>query len=98
MSNIVIAGAGTTGWLTALFIGNYFPRTKVTVVYDDKIPIIGVGESTTATFLEFTEQYLDIHTSEFIEHCEATFKSGIKFTNWKGDGSHYHHTFASCNQ
>jgi len=97
MSNIVVAGAGTTGWLTALFIEKYFPRAKVTVVYDDKIPIIGVGESTTATFLEFTEQYLSIHTSELIEHCEATFKSGIKFTNWKGDGSHYHHTFTSCN-
>jgi len=93
MSNIVIAGRGTTGWLTALLIQKQFPNYNITVVYDDKIPIIGVGESTTPSFLDFIETYLDIPTSDIIKECEGTLKLGIKFKNWKGDGSHYYHSF-----
>jgi tryptophan 7-halogenase len=95
MSNIVIAGRGATGWLTALYIHNNLPNHNITVVYDDKIPIIGVGESTTPNFLDFTLNCLDIPTGDFIRECEATLKLGIKFKNWKGDGSHYYHTFAT---
>lgn len=93
MSNIVVAGAGTTGWLTALYARKVWPTSKIIVIYDDKIPIIGVGESTTPNFLDFAENWLDINTSDLVKECEATLKLGIKFTNWKGDNSHYYHTF-----
>ena len=93
MTDIVIAGAGTTGWLTALYIKGHFSESNVTVIYDDKIPNIGVGESTTPNFLSFTEKTLRISTGELIKNCEATLKNGIKFTNWTGDGSYYYHTF-----
>lgn len=94
MSNIVIAGRGATGWLTALHIMRQFPRHKVTMVYDDKIPIIGVGESTTPYFLDFCQNFLEIPTSDLVKECDATLKLGIKFKNWKGDGSHYYHSFS----
>ena len=73
MSNIVIAGRGATGWLTALYIHNNLPNHNITVVYDDKIPIIGVGESTTPNFLDFTLNCLGIPTGDFIRECEASF-------------------------
>ena len=55
MSNIVIAGRGSN-WLVNRFIYStiIFQNDNITVVYDDKIPIIGVGESTTPNFLDFT--------------------------------------------
>ena len=93
MSNIVVAGRGATGWLTALHIMRQFPCHKVTMVYDDKIPIIGVGESTTPYFLDFCQNFLEIPTSDLVKECDATLKLGIKFKNWKGDGSHYYHSF-----
>ena len=63
MKNIVVAGAGAAGWLAALHAKSLFnddPNIEVIVVYDDKIPIIGVGESTTPGFLEFLEKYIKI--------------------------------------
>ena len=96
MKNIVVAGAGAAGWLAALHAKSLFnddSNIEVTVVYDDKIPIIGVGESTTPGFLEFLEKYIKIPVWEILKYCEGTFKSGIKFKNWKGDGSYYYHTF-----
>lgn len=95
--NIIVAGRGTAGWMAALFTKKFFPDTNITVVYDDKTPIIGVGESTTPNFLDFIRT-VDIPIEEVIKNCEATIKHSIKFTNWKGDGTHYHHafTFEDC--
>ena len=96
MKNIVVAGAGTAGWLAAIQAKEAFKddnNVEVIVVYDDKIPIIVVGESTTPGFVEFLEKYLKIPTSAILKYCEGTLKSGIKFKNWKGDGSYYYHTF-----
>ena len=92
--SVVIAGAGTSGWLTALYAKKIIGDSRdIIVVYDDKLPIIGVGESTTPHFLNVLETVLDISVGELIRNCEATLKNSIKFTNWKGDGSHYYHTF-----
>jgi tryptophan halogenase len=93
--NIIIAGAGTAGWLAALHSKKHHPDYNVTVVYDDKTPIIGVGESTTPNFLKFMREEIDIPLKDLIKNCDVTLKNGIKFTNWKGDGSHYYHTFTS---
>lgn len=90
---IVVAGAGTAGWMAALYTKKYYPSDDVTVVYDDKTPIIGVGEGTTPHFVKFMRD-IDIHIPDLIKNCDATIKNGIKFTNWKGDGTHYHHAFS----
>lgn len=90
--NIIVAGAGTAGWLAALYANKKYPDCNVTVIHDDKTPIIGVGEGTTPLFSAFMKM-LDISIEELIKNCDATIKNGIKFTNWKGDGTHYQHTF-----
>jgi len=90
--SVVVAGAGTAGWMAALFAKERHPDADVTVVYDDKIPIIGVGESTTPHFIQFMEK-VGIDVSDLVKNCEATIKNSIKFTNWKGDNTSYHHAF-----
>jgi len=92
--NIIVAGAGTAGWLAALYTNKKYPDASVTVVHDDKTPIIGVGEGTTPGFIRFMN-FIDITTEELVQNCEATIKNGIKFTNWVGDGTHYYHSFFS---
>ena len=91
--SIIVAGAGTAGWLTALYAKKFYPYSDVTVVYDDKTPIIGVGEGTTPHFLHFMND-IDIQLHDLVKNCDITIKNGIKFTNWKGDGTHYHHSFS----
>lgn len=93
--SIVVAGAGTAGWLAALYTHKTLPYRNITVVYDDKTPIIGVGESTTPNFKRLMNE-LDIPIEDLVKECEVTIKNSIKFTNWKGDGSFYHHSFFSA--
>ena len=90
--SIVVAGAGTAGWMVALYVKKRYPLAKVTVIYDDKIPIIGVGEGTTPHIREFMD-IIDIEMKELVKNCDVTVKNSIKFTNWKGDGTYYHHAF-----
>lgn len=51
-----------------------------------------MGEGTTPVFLEFMK-VVGITLEDLIRNCDGTIKNGIKFTNWKGDGSHYYHGF-----
>lgn len=91
--HLTVVGRGTAGCLTALYMRKEYPEYDVTMVYDDKIPIIGVGESTTPMFMNIME-HLDISIEDLIKNCDATVKNSIKFTNWNGDGKHYYHGFA----
>lgn len=95
---IVIAGGGTAGWLSALFLAKQnlhrdIPAYDVTLIESDDIPIIGAGEGSTGvlqkillstlTELEgFTEQ-------EFFQNCNTTFKLGIDCIDWNGKGDRF---------
>lgn len=90
--NIVVAGRGSAGWLSALYAKTAYPDSDVVVVYDENVPIIGVGEGTTPVFMHFMK-FVGISIEGLIRNCDGTIKNGIKFTNWKGDGSYYYHGF-----
>jgi tryptophan 7-halogenase len=89
----VVVGGGTAGWLTALYIQKHFPNSNITVIASSEIGILGAGEGTTPHFLLFLDQ-LGISASDLVKHANATFKNGVKFTNWTGDNSHFYHPFA----
>lgn len=91
--NFVIVGGGTAGWITALLLRKKFPHNNITVVESSEIGILGAGEGTTPYFVGFLEQ-VDVNLNDFIKNTKATIKSGIKFTNWNGDGSYYLHPFS----
>lgn len=88
----IILGGGTAGWLTALYLNKHFPDDEITVVASSEIGILGAGEGTTPAFMEYLEE-VDITELELVSNCKATLKTGIKFTNWNGDGEHYFHNF-----
>jgi len=87
-----ILGGGSAGWLTALFIRKICPDDEVTVIASSEIGILGAGEGTTPQFPMFLKK-IDISVHDIIKNAKGTFKNGIKFTNWNGDGEHYYHNF-----
>jgi tryptophan halogenase len=92
MIKFVVVGGGTAGWLTALFLKKNIAYSKVTVIASDEIGILGAGEGTNWDFIKFLQE-IDIPVDQVIKHAKGTFKNGIKFSNWNGDGTHYYHPF-----
>jgi flavin-dependent dehydrogenase len=97
ISNIVIVGGGTAGWLTAGRIAAHHraqdgKHIRVTLIESPNIPIVGVGEGTWPT-MRSTLIKLGISETDFIRECDASFKQGAKFSRWvtgTADDFYYH--------
>lgn len=89
---IVVAGGGTAGWLTALYAKHICPKDNVTLIESEDIGILGAGEGSTPQ-LPWILYALGISENELIQYANATFKMGISFENWRGDGKKYMHSF-----
>lgn len=83
---IVVVGAGTSGWMAASLIKKHHPDIDVTVVFNSKIPTIGVGETLTFRMPYFMKHLLGLDDDAWIPRCQATYKSGVKWANWGGPG------------
>ena len=104
IDRVIILGGGTAGWLTAAKLAKHFNSAapgsvEVTLVESPNIPTIGVGEGTWPTMRK-TLAELGINENDFITQCNASFKQGTKFVNWKqahenGVNNHYYHMFSS---
>ena len=93
LENIVVVGGGTAGWMTALTVKRRLPNANVKVIESSEIGILGAGEGTTPMFINFL-QYVDIPIEDVIKNTKATFKNGLKFTNWGTNNDYYYHEFA----
>ena len=82
IDNIVIVGGGSAGWLSAAVLCRYFPKKKITLIESKNIPIIGVGESTTAMMKHFINAHLNISDEEFMKGVDAIYKSAVKFEDF----------------
>ena len=91
-NKIVILGGGTAGWMTALVLKQIFPKRDITLIQSKNIGIIGVGEATTPHIVHFLKT-LDIDPFDVIKNSNGSFKAGISFENWNGDGKSYFHGF-----
>lgn len=89
---VVIVGGGSAGWMTAAYLAKALGGVEITLVESPAVPIIGVGEATFSTIKLFFD-FLELDESEWMPACDATYKLGIKFVNWTGDGSHFFHPF-----
>jgi tryptophan 7-halogenase len=94
LSNIVIVGGGTAGWLTASMLCHHFKREvcRIRLIESEEIGTIAVGESTVPPFVGLIRR-LGIDEGDFIRATEATYKLGIQFIGWHQRDKKYFHPF-----
>lgn len=101
ISKIVIVGGGSAGWLAAgviaaehRFDSEAQQPVEVTLIESPDVPTIGVGEGTWPS-MRGTLQRIGLTETEFLRECDASFKQGTWFRDWKtGNGDTYSHPFS----
>jgi tryptophan halogenase len=96
IKSIAIVGGGTAGWLAASMLARALPGTGmvITVIESPDIGTVGVGEATIPPIIDVL-RFLSISEEDFIRHTQATYKLGIKFSDWRELGHSYWHPFGT---
>jgi 2-polyprenyl-6-methoxyphenol hydroxylase-like FAD-dependent oxidoreductase len=97
IEKIVIVGGGSAGWLTAGILAAELRRcgspARVSLVESPDVKPIGVGEGTWPTMRSSLAR-IGVSETDFIRHCDASFKQGTQFVGWlRGEGESYYHPF-----
>jgi len=93
VKNVVIIGGGTSGWMCAAAIARMAPsHMSTTLVESEDIGVIGVGEATIPTLMEFND-FLGLKENDILRECQGTFKLGIELVDWLKVGERYFHPF-----
>jgi tryptophan 6-halogenase len=88
IKRVVILGGGSAGWMSACYLASYLQDSvHVTVLEAPSIPKIGVGEATIPNLQKVFFDQLGIKEEEWMPECNASFKMGIKYINWKSPGN-----------
>jgi glycine/D-amino acid oxidase-like deaminating enzyme len=90
--SVVIAGGGTSGWMTAAYLKKALPSLDITLVESAHLKTIGVGEATFSTIKLFFD-FLGLDERDWMPSCNATYKLAIRFVDWRGDGGLFYHPF-----
>lgn len=93
--NIVVLGGGSAGFLSAIALKIKIPSLNVVIVHSTKIPIIGVGEATTAWIPWFLHTYLGLGREQFYAETQPIWKLGIKFIWGTPQQSHFNYPFVT---
>jgi flavin-dependent dehydrogenase len=91
IKSICIVGGGSSGWMTAALLSKH-TNIDITLVESSDVPTIGVGESTIGHINRFLD-LLELRDEEWMPQCKATYKTSIKFTNFREKGSVFHYPF-----
>lgn len=82
VESVLIVGGGSSGWMTAAALAKLCPHLEVALIEPVHSKTIGVGESTLGHFNQYLE-LLDLKDEDWMPHCDATYKNGIQFTNFR---------------
>lgn len=96
IKSILIVGGGAAGWLTAgILAARYNQTIQITLIESADVPIIGVGEGSWPS-LRNTLRDMGISETDFFRECDASFKQGVKFINWRSDNKpdFFYHPFS----
>ena len=87
----VVLGGGTAGWMAAATLAR-LAGAPVTLVESEAIGTVGVGEATIPQIRLFNAA-LGIDEDAFLRATGGSYKLGIAFEGWSGEGSAYMHAF-----
>lgn len=99
IETVLIVGGGTAGWMTAAYLQKAFgSHIKITLVESPVIRKIGVGEATIPNLQQVFFNFLGIPEDEWMKEVNASFKTSIKFVNWRKKtpseaDNHFYHSF-----
>lgn len=94
IKKICIVGGGSSGWMTAAALSKVFSNLDITLIESKNIPILGVGESSLAEINRYLD-LLDLNDSDWMPHCNASYKTSIRFTDFFDKGTYYHDNLKS---
>lgn len=84
MKNIIVVGAGTSGWITASAIKKHCPEIDVTIVYDSNTPTVGVGETLSYNMpATLFRDLLGLEDDQWFDQTDAIYKTSLFFENWR---------------
>ncbi len=87
INKIVILGGGSAGWMSACYLSSFLQGSvHVTVLEAPAIPKIGVGEATIPNLQRIFFDQLGLDEDEWMPECNASYKMGIKYINWRTGG------------
>ena len=94
IKNIVIAGGGSAGWMTAAALSKIIGTSQYSIqlIESEAIGTVSVGEATIPNIRQFNAM-IGIDENDFLKHTQATFKLGIEFVNWRKQDHAYMHPF-----
>lgn len=84
---VIIAGGGTAGWLSALFISKIHSHCSVTVIENSAIGVIGTGEGSTGLLRDVIKNRIwnfGCSEKDFLHQTHSIPKLGIEFRDWGG--------------
>lgn len=96
IDSVTIVGGGTSGWMTAAAFCKILPEIKVTLIESPNIKTVQVGESTLQQFNQYLN-LMELKDSDWMKHCDATYKVSIKFTDFREINSEFHYPFGRHN-